>query len=121
MLDVHNGEYAQALHHIEKAKSWVYDELWAHTGYHDFSARNYTSAMKTLAKSEMLHELSEVIRCKYNNTRNKTVRLTYKLVAQTRTTVTDRKCSCSIERRGNPGMLHVVMNRHRKIQLTQSF
>ncbi|KAJ9099964.1 hypothetical protein QFC21_003972 [Naganishia friedmannii] len=61
VLDIHHGEHSKALHHISKAKAAVYDELRVRTGYHDFSANNYTSAMKTLAKSEMLCELEEVI------------------------------------------------------------
>jgi hypothetical protein len=67
VLDIHHGDYVEALDHIRKAKSSVYDELWARTGYHDFSASNYTSAMKTLAKAEMLCEMEEVIRCEANS------------------------------------------------------
>ncbi|KAI5450344.1 hypothetical protein NCC49_003127 [Naganishia albida] len=64
VLEIHHGDHVNALEHITKAKALVYDELWTRTGYHDFSASNYTSAMKTLAKAEMLCEMEEVIRYK---------------------------------------------------------
>jgi hypothetical protein len=33
----------------------VYDELQARSGYHDFSARNYVSAIETLNKAQVSH------------------------------------------------------------------
>lgn len=52
MLDVWRKEYPEALKHITKGQTALYDELRWRTGQEQFSARNHTGAMKTLGKSE---------------------------------------------------------------------
>jgi FKBP12-rapamycin complex-associated protein len=55
------------MRHVAKAQAEVYDELQARTAYLDFSASNYASAITTLAKSQMLVEVEEVIRYKQSD------------------------------------------------------
>ena len=58
IIDVHDGQYASAFHHIAKAQSLSYDELQAQLG------GGPQVALKTLAKTEVLVELQEVIQYK---------------------------------------------------------
>jgi hypothetical protein len=55
ILDTHHNKFEQATLHIAKAQASVYDELQARSGYHDFSARNYVSAIETLNKAQVSH------------------------------------------------------------------
>ncbi|ORY33953.1 hypothetical protein BCR39DRAFT_463113 [Naematelia encephala] len=55
IIDVHHGQYASAFHHISKAQSLGYDELQSQIG------GGPQVALKTLAKTEVLVELQEVI------------------------------------------------------------
>ena len=56
--DVHSGQYASAFHHISKAQSLSYDELQTQLGV------GPQVALKSLAKTELLVELQEVIQFK---------------------------------------------------------
>ena len=58
IIDVHHGRYEAAFQHIEKAQSLAYDELHAQL------AVGPQVALKTLAKTEVLVELKEVIQYK---------------------------------------------------------
>ena len=58
IIDVHHGDYASAFSHIAKAQSLSYDELQAQLGV------GPQVALKTLAKTEVLVELQEVIQYK---------------------------------------------------------
>ena len=58
IIDVHHGQYASAFHHIAKAQSLSYDELQLQLGV------GPQVALKTLAKTEVLVELQEVINYK---------------------------------------------------------
>ncbi|RSH90651.1 hypothetical protein EHS25_001256 [Saitozyma podzolica] len=58
IIDVYQGQYASAFHHISKAQSLSYDELQAQLGV------RHKVALKTLAKTEFLVELQEVIQYK---------------------------------------------------------
>ncbi|KAK8844641.1 hypothetical protein IAR55_006488 [Kwoniella newhampshirensis] len=58
IVDIHNGQYASAFHHISKAQSLSYDELQAQLG------GGPQTALKSLAKTELLVELQEVIQYK---------------------------------------------------------
>jgi FKBP12-rapamycin complex-associated protein len=58
IIDVHHGQYASAFHHISKAQSLSYDELQAQLSV------GPQVALKTLAKTEFLVELQEVIQYK---------------------------------------------------------
>jgi FKBP12-rapamycin complex-associated protein len=58
IIDVHHGQYASAFHHISKAQSLSYDELQTQLGV------GPQVALKTLAKTEILVELQEVIQYK---------------------------------------------------------
>ena len=55
LMDVHDGQYASAFHHINKAQSLSYDEVQTQL------LAGPETALKTLAKSEVLVELQEVI------------------------------------------------------------
>lgn len=54
-IDIHQGQYESAFHHIGKAQSLAYDELQGQLG------AGPQVALKTLAKTELLVELQEVI------------------------------------------------------------
>lgn len=58
IIDVQSGNYASAFHHIEKAQSLAYDEL------QDQMDSGPQVALKSLAKTEYLVELQEVIQFK---------------------------------------------------------
>ncbi|WVR03316.1 hypothetical protein IAU60_000307 [Kwoniella sp. DSM 27419] len=58
VIDVHNGQYASAFHHINKAQSLSYDEVQLQL------TNNSQNAFKSLAKTEFLVELQEVIQYK---------------------------------------------------------
>ncbi|WWD22809.1 hypothetical protein CI109_107303 [Kwoniella shandongensis] len=58
IIDVYNGEYASAFHHISKAQSLSYDELQVQLG------NGPQTALRSLAKTELLVELQEVIQYK---------------------------------------------------------
>ena len=58
IIDVHDGQYASAFHHINKAQTLSYDELQT-----QFNPGPQL-ALKTLAKTELLVELQEVIQYK---------------------------------------------------------
>ncbi|WVF66281.1 hypothetical protein IAT40_001021 [Kwoniella sp. CBS 6097] len=58
IIDVHNGQYASAFHHISKAQSLSYDELQVQLNV------GPQIALKSLAKTEFLVELQEVIQYK---------------------------------------------------------
>lgn len=58
IIDVHHGQYASAFHHIAKGQSLSYDELQAQLRV------GPQVALKTLAKTEVLVELQEVIQYK---------------------------------------------------------
>lgn len=58
IIDVYHGQYASAFHHISKAQSLSYDELQTQLG------AGPQVALKTLAKTEFLVELQEVIQFK---------------------------------------------------------
>ncbi|ORX39339.1 hypothetical protein BD324DRAFT_577344 [Kockovaella imperatae] len=58
IIDVHHGQYASAFHHISKSQSLSYDELQAQLEV------GPQIAIKTLAKTECLVELQEVIQYK---------------------------------------------------------
>ncbi|WVQ93902.1 hypothetical protein IAU59_000980 [Kwoniella sp. CBS 9459] len=58
IIDVHNGQYASAFHHISKAQSLSYDELQVQLNV------GPQFALKSLAKTEFLVELQEVIQYK---------------------------------------------------------
>ncbi|KAK6905037.1 hypothetical protein I203_105856 [Kwoniella mangroviensis CBS 8507] len=58
IIDVHNGQYASAFHHISKAQSLSYDEVQVQL---DVGPQ---VAHRTLAKTELLVELQEVIQYK---------------------------------------------------------
>ncbi|OCF43750.1 phosphatidylinositol 3-kinase [Kwoniella heveanensis CBS 569] len=58
IIDVHNGQYASAFHHISKAQSLSYDELQVQLNL------GPQVALKSLAKTEFLVELQEVIQYK---------------------------------------------------------
>ena len=55
IIDVHHGDYDSAIHHINKAQSLSFDELQTQL------AVGPEVALKTLAKTEVLAELQEVI------------------------------------------------------------
>lgn len=59
IIDVHHGQYASAFHHIAKGQSLSYDELQAQLRV------GPQVALKTLAKTEVLVELQEVIQYKF--------------------------------------------------------
>lgn len=107
-MEIHQGDHVNALEHITKAKALVYDELWTRTGYHDFSASNYTSAMKTLAKAEMLCEMEEVIRCEKNPKVSswKVTLITSIDLRQTRSLAINQRYGRSIGMRGCLGKGH---------------
>jgi FKBP12-rapamycin complex-associated protein len=58
IIDVHHGQYTSAFRHISKAQSLSYDELQTQLG------AGPQVALKTLAKTEILVELQEVIQYK---------------------------------------------------------
>ena len=58
IIDVQSGEYPSAYHHIQKAQSLAHDEL------QNQLAIGPQVALKTLAKTECLVELNEVIQYK---------------------------------------------------------
>jgi FKBP12-rapamycin complex-associated protein len=58
IIDIHHGQYASAFQHISKAQSLSYDELQTQLGV------GPQVALKTLAKTEVLVELQEVIQYK---------------------------------------------------------
>jgi FKBP12-rapamycin complex-associated protein len=58
IIDVHHEQYASAFHHISKSQTLSYDELQSQLSI------GPQVAMKTLAKSELLVELQEVIQYK---------------------------------------------------------
>ncbi|WWC85668.1 uncharacterized protein L201_000534 [Kwoniella dendrophila CBS 6074] len=58
VIDVHNGEYASAFHHISKAQSLSYDEVQLQLNI------SPELAHRSLAKTELLVELQEVIQFK---------------------------------------------------------
>ena len=58
IIDVHHGQYASAFHHIRKAQSLSYDELQTQLEH------GPQVAQKSLAKTELLVELAEVIQYK---------------------------------------------------------
>ncbi|WRT63514.1 uncharacterized protein IL334_000419 [Kwoniella shivajii] len=58
VIDVHNGQYASAFHHISKAQSLSYDEVQVQLDIGPHIAH------RSLAKTELLIELQEVIQYK---------------------------------------------------------
>nr|XP_019014364.1 phosphatidylinositol 3-kinase [Kwoniella pini CBS 10737]OCF53145.1 phosphatidylinositol 3-kinase [Kwoniella pini CBS 10737] len=58
IIDVHNGQYASAFHHISKAQSLSYDEVQVQLNV------GPQLAHRSLAKTELLVELQEVIQYK---------------------------------------------------------
>lgn len=58
IIDVHTGQYADAYHHIAKAQALAHDELQGQLSL------GPQVALKTLAKTECLVELNEVIQYK---------------------------------------------------------